>query len=341
MRIEQAAWVKPGVRVRWKGSPFGIGGVIVPLLVGSHVEVGVQYDGSAVVWEGDVASSWEPAAGAELTPSFMLDGGPCAKPESRGDVCGDHVGRVRSEACYVCKAGPMQACGNTAAPAAASFAARVTEVILGEQAPRPVSTMEQVIARLDTIDATLKPLAHMALDAEGRVVAVPPISPMSASPNVPAHDERYKAAHEAMYVDLYAAPCPRCGAPRWGGCVAVDGEPTDVTPEEAVRVRVDRTDIGPVFRHISWASDPIEFVTRGFFEACAVSEVDAVGAPRRPGLQRVPRPWDTLTKAEQAYWFNVVRGYLDGSSDPGLSPVEEVVLGAMARVFRLERAGRL
>lgn len=390
-QVEQAPWVKPGVRVRWKGVPFGVGGVVVEHWFGG---LGVQYDDSSVVWEGDIASSWEAASGVGGSPSVMLDGGPCAKPEApdgleqldkrlrealwlyrdkptsaasfdalrrlwdlltsqfggawsraHGDVCGDHVGRVRSEACYVCKASPMQACGSTTAPVApnpSSFvqspvAARVTELILGEQASRPVSTMEQVIARLDAIDAALMPLAHLALDAEGRVVAVPPISPPTAPPNVPAHEERYAAAREAMYYDTYGAACPRCKAPRWGGCVAVDGDPPDVAPDQAILVRVEYQNGDHVFQHISWPSDQLVAVARGFFEACSALECDVVSAPRRPGLERVARLWDSLTKVEQDYWCNVVRGFLDGSSDPGLSTVEEVVLGAMVRVFGLQR----
>lgn len=442
MSSEQAAWVKTGVRVRWKGTPFGIGGVIVNT-DGGVGGVGVQYDGSRVVWVGDVASSWEAAPGTVGSPSVMLDGDLCAKPEAvdgldltaqfggawsraRGDVSGDHVGRVRSEACYVCKAGPMQACGRTAAPAAANpssfvqspVAARVTELILGEHELLPVSTMEQVIARLDAIDAALKPLAHLtprgisderpvdmsrdvtphlartraatsagfadpleiACPACGiarwgqcrAVVGLDPL-PSTASlpaaedqsqpaaqghsesaqptdrarlpttptpPNVPAHEERYKAAHEAMYVDLYAAPCPRCGAPRWGGCVAVDGEPTDVTPEEAVRVRVEHKDLGPVFLHISRTSDQLMLVARGLFEVCAV----LVPRPRdalRPGLLPVARTWASLHEDERDFWRGSVVNYLDGTDEERMmSPVEWAALGAMVRVFGLERAGR-
>ena len=139
----------------------------------------------------------------------------------------------------------------------------------GEQASRPVSTMEQVIARLDAIDAALMPLAHLALDAEGRVVAVPPISPPTAPPNVPAHEERYAAAREAMYYDTYGAACPRCKAPRWGGCVAVDGDPPDVAPDQAILVRVEYQNGDHVFQHISWPSDQLVAVARGFFEACS------------------------------------------------------------------------
>ena len=46
---KQAPWVKPGVRVRWKGVPFGVGGVVVEHWFGG---LGVQYDDNSVVWEG-------------------------------------------------------------------------------------------------------------------------------------------------------------------------------------------------------------------------------------------------------------------------------------------------
>ncbi len=200
----QAAWVKEGTYVRWKGGgQYGTRGIIVTVPGG----LAVRYAGEALVWSGNIAESWVPCVEGDhplSASSVMLDESQCAKPAAPPERL-DHTGRVRSEACYVCKAAPMAPCTDVSGSLASVGRA---------DHPRPPSTMERVLARLDMLETALKPLARMSFDAEGRVV----MAPDGIQIDGVVHEERAIYARAHGLTRALDALCDVCKSPEGHKC---------------------------------------------------------------------------------------------------------------------------
>jgi len=80
-----------------------------------------------------------------------------------------------------------------------------------------------------------------------------------------------------------------------------------------------------------------ECVARGLFEV-STALVPPIPGVLRPGLRPVARTWESLDDEERDYWHTLVKGYLDGTLvERAVGAVEWAVLGAMVRVFGLQR----
>jgi hypothetical protein len=308
-KIGQAEWIKEGTDVRFLGG--GQPGTIVKVPGG----LAVRYGGDrALLWSGSIAGSWAPC---EETPT--------------------------APASFTTKPGVLASDVMSAYHPATSFQATVGTKVVdfhhvhGQPSPLPMSTMEQILARLDAIDAALKPLTHLALDAEGRVIVPPTESTPTAKRYVQAHLARDEAATALGWMDSYMAPCSHCGAARWEGCTAVGDEPDYGEPVPRVNVRLWNAEGKAEFMSIPWWADPCELVARGLFEV-STALVPPVPGVLRPGLRPVARTWESLDDEERDYWHTLVNGYLDGTLvERTVGAVEWAVLGAMVRVFGLQR----
>jgi len=239
-KIGQAEWIKEGTDVRFLGG--GQPGTIVKVPGG----LAVRYGGDrALLWSGSIAESWAPCEGASLplaAEPVTLAGGPCAKPSPVDGVktldalleqalcfrvgwpdsattrhalrqlwerldaeIGDDVRRLPDLAAKVREAD------------AEAASTKLSNLSHTHDGPLPPSTMEQVLARLDAIDAALKPLVHTptSSNAKGRAVDM--------SREVTPHIARTRIAATAGLAVPEEIPCPTCGIVRWGRCRAVEG----------------------------------------------------------------------------------------------------------------------